>query len=47
MKQSKFSDNPIMAILREMETCIAAPELSREPGMSNPAFPLAPQQGVS
>ena len=38
MKRSKFTDSQIMAILKQAEGGIPAPELCREHGMSNATF---------
>lgn len=38
MKKSRFSDNQIMAILKQAEAGVPAPELCREHGMSNAMF---------
>ena len=38
MKKSRFSDNQIMAILKQAEAVVPVPELCREHGMSNAAF---------
>ena len=38
MKKSKFSESQIIAILKENEAGLAAPELCRKYGMSNATF---------
>ena len=38
MRQSKFSDSQIMAILKQAEGGVAVPELCREHGMSSATF---------
>ena len=38
MKQSKFSDNQIIAILKQSETGISVQDLCREHGMSTASF---------
>lgn len=38
MKKSKFSDNQIMAILKQSELGIPVPELCRKHGMSSATF---------
>jgi putative transposase len=38
MKQSRFTDSQIMAILRQAEAGTPVPELCREHGMSNASF---------
>jgi len=38
MKQSKFSDSQIMAILKQAEAGMPVPELCREHGMSSATF---------
>lgn len=38
MKQSKFSDSQIIAILRQAEAGTPVPDLCREHGMSNATF---------
>ncbi len=38
MKKSRYSDNQIMAILKQEETDTSVPELCREHGMSNAPF---------
>ena len=38
MKQSRFSEEQIIAILREQETGIAVAELCRKHGVSSPTF---------
>jgi putative transposase len=38
MKQSKFSDSQIMAILKQSESGVPVPELCREHGMSSATF---------
>lgn len=38
MKQSRYSDSQIMAILKQNESGISAPDLCREHGMSSATF---------
>jgi len=38
MKKSRFTDNQILAILKEAETDVRAPDLSRTHGMSDPTL---------
>lgn len=38
MRSSKFSDNQILAILKQNEDGISVPDLCREHGMSNATF---------
>ena len=38
MRQSKYSDSQIMAILKQSESGVPAPELCREHGMSSATF---------
>ena len=38
MRSSKFSDNQILAILKQNEAGVPVPELCREHGMSNATF---------
>ncbi len=38
MKKSRFSDNQIMAILKQAEAGVPVPELCREHGMSDATF---------
>ena len=38
MKQSRFTEEQIIGILREQETGIAVKELCREHGVSSPTF---------
>ncbi len=38
MKQSRYTDSQIMAIVKQNESGVSAPDLCREHGMSNATF---------
>ena len=38
MKKSRFSDSPILAVLKQAEGAVTVPELCRDDGMSSAAF---------